>query len=485
MRKAGHFLCILSVIIVLVIRGTWTIRHDTFWGEKAPPGCQPCPRSDEGLFDTPICGKNGIAYKNFCYLTLRNCIAKILKKELVSPSSDPKTCGPLMVLVQRITYVAFSVHDGLGRDDSKLTEEQRKCRLQKVPSLLEYFSYLFHYSTILVGPVCTFRDFSDFIDGSDIRSKEPGQKEPSPLFAALRNLMVSTVCIAFVVMTGSNYPITRNGDPDFIRSSPLFWRLLYAWISIVSVRMRYYFAFKLAEAMNNFCGLGFNGFDENGRAKWNRITNVNILKIEFGTSLKEVLDNWNIGTVLWLRKIVYDRVPYHRTRAVFVLSALWHGFYSGYYMAFATCALMVEAARKVRRKYRPLFQGSHVSSRFYDLMTCAVTIFSLTFITVPFVGLEAKFGLEFWRSMYYYGHVWSIVAFLLVSGGKSETVGKEDNKTENMEVRNEEKDKKRNSAKENLTELRNRVNKDMESPNELFCNGTPNNLLKENLIVGS
>ena len=42
---------------------------------------------------------------------------------------------------------------------------------RKVPSLLEYFSYLFHYSTILVGPVCTFKDFSDFINGSDIISK--------------------------------------------------------------------------------------------------------------------------------------------------------------------------------------------------------------------------------------------------------------------------------------------------------------------------
>ena len=89
--------------------------------------------------------------------------------------------------------------------------------------------------------------------------------------------------------------------------------------------------------MNNFCGLGFNGFDENGRARWNRMTIVNILKIEvrlcvyvlfflsklldfflgflpfspfpslffqFATSLKEVLDNWNICTVLWLRRYV-------------------------------------------------------------------------------------------------------------------------------------------------------------------------------------
>ena len=27
-------------------------------------------------------------------------------------------------------------------------------------------------------------------------------------------------------------------------------------------------------------GLGFNGYDENGKSKWDRITNVNILKLE-------------------------------------------------------------------------------------------------------------------------------------------------------------------------------------------------------------
>ena len=45
---------------------------------------------------------------------------------------------------------------------------------RKVPSLLEYFSYLFHYSMILAGPVCTFREFNDFIDGSDVRPKVSG-----------------------------------------------------------------------------------------------------------------------------------------------------------------------------------------------------------------------------------------------------------------------------------------------------------------------
>ena len=40
------------------------------------------------------------------------------------------------------------------------------------------------------------------------------------------------------------------------------------------------FVIFLAEAVNNMCGLGFNGFDANGKAKWDGITNVNILKVE-------------------------------------------------------------------------------------------------------------------------------------------------------------------------------------------------------------
>lgn len=102
MGESRRFVFVVAILIVMVL-STWGIRHDTFWGEKAPPGCEPCPKNNEGLFDTPICGMNGIAYKNFCYLTLRNCIAKILKKKPVVPSKDPKTCG-----LQMKMYNTFS-----------------------------------------------------------------------------------------------------------------------------------------------------------------------------------------------------------------------------------------------------------------------------------------------------------------------------------------------------------------------------------------
>jgi hypothetical protein len=46
--------------------------------------------------------------------------------------------------------------------------------------------------------------------------------------------------------------------------------------------------------------------------------------------------------------VVYERVPKkHGTVLTFALSAVWHGFYPGYYLTFSTGALIVMAARKV------------------------------------------------------------------------------------------------------------------------------------------
>ena len=69
---------------------------------------------------------------------------------------------------------------------------------------------------------------------------------------------------------------------------------------------------------------------------------------QLGTSFRDCINNWNIGTNLWLRMVVYERVPKnYGTVFTFALSALWHGFYPGYYMTFASGALIVMAARKV------------------------------------------------------------------------------------------------------------------------------------------
>lgn len=152
-----------------------------------------------------------------------------------------------------LSWFCFSVvfvSAGIAREESHLTDEQRKGKLKKVPPLLEYFSYLFHYSTILAGPVCTFKEFNDFIDGSDIRPKKPGEKEPSPLMDFLKKMLSGFLCVVILFLTGEHYLISKNADPKFIASEPFYWRVIYGWISGTVAKLRYYFAFKVGQFTN-------------------------------------------------------------------------------------------------------------------------------------------------------------------------------------------------------------------------------------------
>ena len=45
------------------------------------------------------------------------------------------------------------------------------CR--KMPTLLEYFSYIFHFQVLMCGPVVFYRDYIDFINGHTFLKHAP------------------------------------------------------------------------------------------------------------------------------------------------------------------------------------------------------------------------------------------------------------------------------------------------------------------------
>uniref|UniRef100_A0A6G3MIQ5 Lysophospholipid acyltransferase 1 (Trinotate prediction) n=1 Tax=Henneguya salminicola TaxID=69463 RepID=A0A6G3MIQ5_HENSL len=109
----------------------------------------------------------------------------------------------------------------------------------------------------------------------------------------------------------------------------------------------YYTTWKSAESACNLCYVGFGGILEDGTQDWTKCQNVNILGYEFSTNMKEAVDNWNITTNHWLRKVVYNRVPKQKVICTFLVSALWHGFFLHYYYFFIFTSLMIHIGRKV------------------------------------------------------------------------------------------------------------------------------------------
>ena len=73
-----------------------------------------------------------------------------------------------------------------------------------------------------------------------------------------------------------------------------------------------------AESINDYVGLGFSGYDTEGKPVWDVCKNVRLLDAEvghvtimcflksqwyqFGTNFREVISGWNVTSSLWLRR---------------------------------------------------------------------------------------------------------------------------------------------------------------------------------------
>ncbi|XP_061178274.1 lysophospholipid acyltransferase 2-like [Saccostrea echinata] len=343
--------------------------------------------------------------------------------------------GPLMILTQKVTSIAFPLHDGTQKKDEDLNPDQRIMKIEKPPSVLEYFSYLFSFHNIMVGPLVFYTDYIKFIEGKDGSYETPDKTPtvPHPEDAVKEKLMVAGICGVVMVLSPLVFPVEYMADEEFLYQTNWFYRNFFVLFCVSLVRAKYYCAWKLGEAVNNAAGLGFSGYDDKGQAKWDLLNNVKIYELEVSNSLKVNIDCWNITTLIWLRRVVYDRVPpKHRTLATFMVSALWHGFYPGYYICFTGAALCTVAARLMRRNVRPLFLDSPDKKKLYDAGTFFFTRFANVYLASNFclLGLVPCFSLL--GSLYFWIHLCAIAVIIYFSylhpkkkTEKVETVAKE------------------------------------------------------------
>lgn len=319
--------------------------------------------------------------------------------------------GPLMILTQKVTSIAFAMHDGMQKKDQDLNPDQKIMKIKTTPTVLEYFSYLFSFHNVMVGPTVFFNDYIKFIEGSDGSYQSPDKTptEPNPEAAVREKLVVAAISGAVMVLAPLFIPVNYMTDEEFLYGTNWVYRNLYVLICVSLVRGKYYCAWKLGEAVNNAAGLGFNGYDDKGNAKWDLLNNVKIYELEVSNSLKVNIDCWNITTLVWLRRVIYDRVPpKYRTVSTFMVSALWHGFYPGYYICFTGAALCTVAARLMRRNVRPYFLDSPDKKAVYDAGTFFYTRFTNVYLASNFCLLELVPCLTLLWSLFFWIHLSAI-----------------------------------------------------------------------------
>jgi lysophospholipid acyltransferase len=75
-----------------------------------------------------------------------------------------------------------------------------------------------------------------------------------------------------------------------------------------------------------------------------------VILFEKAFHLRDKIGNWNIAVQEWLRKCVYERLPYSKSTnqlLTFMVSAFWHGYYIGYYITFGLYTLQIVLGNQI------------------------------------------------------------------------------------------------------------------------------------------
>mmetsp|Transcript_27919 Transcript_27919/g.42954 ORF Transcript_27919/g.42954 Transcript_27919/m.42954 type:complete len:504 (+) Transcript_27919:84-1595(+) len=331
-----------------------------------------------------------------------------------------------MVITIKLYSLAYNLYDGeliaAGKED-RAAKKCAKFAVTKLPSLIEYLGFTFCFSNILCGPAVEYSIYAAACDGSLLYDKDgkPKGKIPSNIIPTLWPLFKSLLLLGIFVVGSGYFPLLDPVDPqnntpvviteEFLKN-PWWYRYMYMWISLFPFRSKYYFGWANAEGAINSWYAGFEGFDEEGKAKgWSNSINVNIIGFETAPDVRTLSSEWNMKTQNWLARYVYMRTGGSLV-ATYGLSAFWHGFYPGYYMFFFTIPLYTTCEREIRKKISPHF-ANH-TSRFspYYILCTLVTSFFIMYAVVTFPLLALEWSWACWKSNYFVGHILAI-AFLI------------------------------------------------------------------------
>ncbi|KAL6501646.1 Lysophosphatidylcholine acyltransferase 1 [Orobanche gracilis] len=326
--------------------------------------------------------------------------------------------GALMVITLKVVSCVINYNDGLLKEDV-LREAQKKNRLLKLPSLLEYTGYCLCCGSHFAGPVYEMKDYLEWTERRGIWQTTKDGLSPSPYWATFRALIQAVFCMGMYLYLVPQFPLSRYTEQVYQEYG--FWKKLsYQYMSGFSVRWKYYFIWSISEASIIISGLGFSGWVDSSppKPRWDRAKNVDILGVELAKSSVQIPLVWNIQVSTWLRYYVYERLiqkgkkpGFFQLLATQTVSAVWHGLYPGYLIFFVQSAVMIAGSRVIYR-----WQQSSQTTLFkkmFDLLNFAYTLLVLNYSCVGFMVLSLHETITAYGSVYYIGTIFPVALILL------------------------------------------------------------------------
>lgn len=294
----------------------------------------------------------------------------------------PDFTAPQMVLTIKMTAYAFAYHDGFLLNKSekvkekseknnsagnteendvqvveKFTPRMKEYAIREQPNIIEFFAWTYFAPGLLAGPAIEYADYMNYMTGKMFENV-PGKKIPFSMTEILKRVAYFIVFLLITLLfSGYGYSwlsnviledkIKENGGLVFVSLRLLLCGPIH--------RSKYYVVWMLGEIACLICGISFSGMKKSPSnpevlvPTWEKGIAAKPLLVEFGSSCKVIVDNWNIGTEKWLRYYINDRLvgtKFEKNKRIltYIVSAFWHGLYPGYYFFFVAAGIFANIA---------------------------------------------------------------------------------------------------------------------------------------------
>jgi hypothetical protein len=376
--------------------------------------------------------------------------------------------GVQMVLTMKLTSFGYNVQDGhtpgmfLEASKDKLVdkksiaqEKTRKARakfaitMKTMPNLIEFLGYVYHFSTLMVGPTFEYTEYIKVVDGSvlkvqsannvskmgnNIKTLGAVEDTHKPVFlrttqlfnqrllvASLHRFIVGILSlIAYLTLSGNGFSTYWAYDLNWIASQPnMLHRFLFIYVCLVSERFKFYFIWKMSEGANILGGFGYTS-DHTFRG----CENIDIMGFEFSTTIQALSRAWNKGTQTWLERYTYSRTNRSLTATYFV-SAIWHGIYPGFFFFFLSVPLLTQIERlfqtKVNTYIVPTYHNRDITTYPTNIMgnlywfCCYIgKTFVMNFVTQTFSMGYLSNSLIALGSYHWYPHIFFVGLYVVL-----------------------------------------------------------------------
>jgi lysophospholipid acyltransferase len=290
-------------------------------------------------------------------------------------------------------------HSELGVD---LKRRELKYAQEDVPTLFEFLSYLYFVGSCISGPWFEFGDFNDLI-------KRQGEFKdvPSTWKKSLMIYLEAWLCVFIGIVLGKVLNKDYYVSEEFA-AKPLYWKiyLIYFFGRVVMYKT-YLVGWCLMDLGPIASGLSFNGYDEEGNAKFDRVRSMNHWKLITATNVKTIIETWNISAHAWLKHYVFLRQLENGKRGqsnimatwiTFMVSAIWHGFYPGYYYFFFWVALFDYHCKLVIQVFGKVPIPQIISAP----LACIWCFYGISYFGMSFVFLGISKYQQAFAEVYYW-----------------------------------------------------------------------------------